>query len=199
MSFLFGDIRFLLYNNKGKQSIEGQFMKTFTYRQSSNISSTEEMPVVNQYGEVVAFVGRVYKNRIMKVVDSIFDYRYFLQYDVKNHKGETNFIIKKISRRGKVWYEAEDVIAHEKYKVTYENWRIGIPELYINNQAIQMKIDKAMEGWSNFSIDGVIVARWQAVYDEEHDEFQISLQIEEQSPIQSPAFFIGISQATLFI
>lgn len=174
-------------------------MKTFTYKQSSNISSTEQTLVMDHSEKVVAFVERVYKNRILKAVDRMFDYRYFLQYDVKNNYGETIFFIKKISRRGKVWYEAEDTITHEKYKVTYENWRIGIPELYINGQGIQMKIDKAMEGWSEFSVDGTIIARWQAVYDEDEDLFEMTLQIEEQSPIQTPAFFIAISQATLFI
>lgn len=174
-------------------------MKTFTYKQSSNISSTETMPVTNQFGELVAYVSRVYNNGITKIIDSFFDYRYFLSYVVKNSEDNAIFTIKKIIRRGKVWYEAEDKISQEKYKITYENFRIGIPELYIKGETVQMKIDKTMEGWSEFSVDGNIIARWQAIYVESDDIFQITLQIEEESPIQSPSFFIGISQATLFI
>ncbi|MEO4054637.1 peptide ABC transporter ATPase [Solibacillus sp. CAU 1738] len=174
-------------------------MKTFTYKQSSNIRSTEDIAVLDQNNVVVAIVSRVYDNRLKKLLDGYFDYRYFLKYVVKNSKGDTTFFIKKIFRRGKVWFEAEDHISHEKYTISYENWRIGIPELYIHSNNFKMKIDKAMEGWSEYSVDGKIIARWQAVYDEAQDLFYMTLQIEEQSPIQTPDFFIGISQATLFI
>lgn len=174
-------------------------MKTFTYKQSSNISSIEAMPIFDQFGKKVATVSRVYKNRLTKIIDSFFDYRYFLQFVVSDSNNNTIFFIKKVIRRGKVWYEAEDKVTQEKYMITYENLRIGIPELHIKSNSVQMKIDKSMEGWSEFSVGGNIVARWQAEYDENEDLFHITLQIEEQSPILTPHFFIGISQATLFI
>ena len=174
-------------------------MKTFTYKQSSNISSIEAMPIYDQFGIIVGYVSRVYKNRLTKVIDSFFDYRYFLHYVVKDSDNRTIFVIKKVIRRGKVWYEAEDKVTLEKYMITYENLRIGIPELHIKSNSLQMKIDKSMEGWSEFSVGGNIVARWQAQYDENEDLFHIILQIEELSPIQTPQFYIGISQATLFI
>ncbi|WP_042473448.1 tubby C-terminal domain-like protein [Bacillus ndiopicus] len=174
-------------------------MNQYTYQLLGNIASTEKVPIVGIDGEKVADVARVYSNRLKRLVDGYFDYRYFLTYEMTDLRGEPTFRITKKIRRGKLWFEAFSYIKQERYTVTYENWRIGLPELTIHWSGGIMKIDKQMEGWSNFLVNDEIVARWQAVYVEAEDAFHVILQIEPHSPIQQADFFVAISQATLFI
>ena len=174
-------------------------MRKFTYQALGDIKSTTPQPILNEQGEQIETVQRIYDNRLKKLLDNYFDNRYFLKYAVLDQNGQAIFQTKKIFRRGKVWFEALDFIANEKYMINYENWRIGVPELFVTGNQLKMKIDKEMEDWSTFLVDDEVIARWLAVYDETNDVFQITLELSEQAPIQEPAFYIAIAQATLFI
>lgn len=171
-------------------------MKKFTYTIEGAIQSTAVQNIYNEGGEAVATVARHYSNGLKKLLDVYFDYRYFLTYVASSTHGE--FRVKKIFRRGKVWFEGRDA-QNQKYIINYENWRIGVPELFITGNGLKMKIDKEMEGWSEFYVGETNVARWQAVYDEMSDQFQMTLQIEDASPVQDVSFYAAIAQATLFI
>lgn len=174
-------------------------MNQYTYQLTGNIASTEKVAINNEAGETVSYVARVYSNRLKRLVDGYFDYRYFLTYEVMNMREEPTFRITKKIRRGKLWFEAFSYTQDKRYTVTYENWRIGLPELAIHWSDGTMKIDKQMEGWSSFLVNDEVVARWQAVYKEQEDTFDVTLQIELNSPIQQVDFFVAISQAALFI
>lgn len=173
-------------------------MKQFTYTVPGDIKATAPQPIYDDAQTAVATVARVYENGLKKLLDIYFDYRYFLTYTVSNLQGETQFTVKKIFRRGKVWFEGKAPTG-EKYIISYENWRIGVPELFISGNGMKMNIEKQMEGWSEFYMDGTIRARWQAAYDEPSDTFRMTLQIEDDSPVKDVAFFTAIAQATLFI
>ena len=174
-------------------------MQTFTYQALGKIKSTEPQAIFNAAGEQVQRVERVYDNGLKKLVDGYFDYRYFLKYRVTANDGATLFEAKKIFRRGKVWFEGKDFVTGDKYIVNYENWRIGVPELFVTGPNFKMKIDKEMDDWSNFIVDDVIIARWLAVYDEATDVFTLTLELSETAAIQNTAFYIAIAQAALFI
>ncbi|MEC1177464.1 peptide ABC transporter ATPase [Metasolibacillus meyeri] len=174
-------------------------MNQYTYQLPGNITATEKVGIINAQGEKVAYVARIYSNRLKRFLDGYFDYRYFLTYEVTNLREEPTFRITKKIRRGKLWFEAFSYAKQERYTITYENWRIGLPELAIHWSGGIIKIDKQMEGWSHFLVDDEIVARWQAVYVEQEDCFHVALQIEPSSPIQQVDFFVAISQAALFI
>lgn len=173
-------------------------MKQFTYAVEGNIKSTVKQTIYDEEGAAVATVARVYSSGLKKLVDVYFDYRYFLLYEARDMEGQLQFTTKKIFRRGKVWFEGRDANG-SKYMIHYENWRIGLPELTIHGNGLKMKIEKQMEGWSEFLVDEQVVARWQAVYEETTDQFHMTLQIEEQSPVQAVPFYAAIAQATLFI
>lgn len=173
-------------------------MKTFTYTVDGAINSTKVSPILDEAGATVATIERVYSNKLKKLFDGYFDYRYFLHYDVKVD-GRVTFTTRKIFRRGKVWFEATDVLHNQPYAILYENHRIAIPELSINGANFEMKLDKEMEEWSIFKQDGVEVARWKATYIEKRNEFNIVIEIEEGCTIQSVDFFACIGQAVLFI
>ncbi|HWK24440.1 MAG TPA: peptide ABC transporter ATPase [Ureibacillus sp.] len=174
-------------------------MKTYTYHHPEAIEYTGDVPILDDNGEVIAFSRRIYDNFLKRTFDEIFDFRYFLKYDVLDDQKEKLFTIKKVSRRGKLWFEEIDVVNKKKYIISYENWRIGIPTLYITDGNIKIQIDKAIEGWSKFLFNEVEIARWKAEYRDGEGKFQMTLQIEENSPIKHPGLFIAICQATLFV
>ncbi len=180
-------------------------MKTYTYNHPEAIEYTGDVPVMDENGQVIAISKRVYDNSFKKTFDKIFDFRYFLKYDVLNNEGEKLFTIKKISKKGKLWFEANEVAAQKKYIISYENWRIGIPTLYITDGVLKIQLEKELEDWSRFLIDEQEIAKWKAEYIEGtgegtgDGEFCMTLQINENSPIQQPSFFIAICQAALFV
>ena len=173
-------------------------MKTYSYELTTKLNTTEDIRVFEE-GKHVYTINRVYDNGLKKLLDGYFDYRYFLKYVVKNIAGEPVFMCKKVKRKGRLWFEATDFRTNEKYIINYENWRIGVPELFIKGEGLDMKIDKEMEDWSNFLIEEKIVARWLPVYNEETQTFMITLELLPEGIKQDAAFFLAISQATLFI
>lgn len=173
-------------------------MKTYNYELTAKLNATEDIRVFAE-GKHVYTMNRVYDNSLKKLLDGYFDYRYFLKYIVKNTAGEPVFMCKKIQRKGRLWFEATDYRTNEKYVINYENWRIGVPELFIKGEGLDMKIDKEMEDWSNFLIGETIVARWLPVYNEETETFTITLELLPEDVKQDAAFFLAIAQATLFI
>lgn len=121
-------------------------MKTYFYKQAGNIRSTEPHTIVNEQGTAIATVQRIYDNGLKKFLDGYFDYRYFLKYTVQAKDEDKQFEVKKVFRRGKVWFEGKDLQTKTKYIISYENWRIGVPELFISGNELKMKIEKVMEG-----------------------------------------------------
>lgn len=174
-------------------------MKTYTYCHPEAIEYTGDIPILDDTGEIVAFSRRIYDNFLKKRFDEIFDFRYFLKYDVLNYNGEKLFSVKKISRRGKLWFEGIEAATKKKYIISYENWRIGLPTLYITDHKVKIQLEKELEDWSKFLLNQEEIARWKAEYSDAKGEFHMTLQINENSPIQQPQFFIAICQATLFV
>ncbi len=173
-------------------------METYTYEVPARLNSTDDSHVYHD-GRHVYTVSRVYDNGLKKLVDAYFDYRYFLKYVVKSPDEKEQFLCRKVQRKGRLWFEARDLRTGSQFIISYENWRIGVPELFIKGEALDMKIDKEMDDWSNFLVGEAIVARWLAVYNEEKESFSMTLEIMPDSPVQDAAFFLAIAQATLFI
>jgi hypothetical protein len=179
-------------------SIEGaKVLKIYTYQQPAAIESTEKVAVLNEAGEVSSTVQRVYSNALKKAFDRSMDYRYFVRFDVSNVAGQPLFTCKKVSRRGRVHFKGKDFITGKDYMIAYDGWQIMIPDLIITDGVQKINLNKEMEDWSIFSLDDQPIARWQAIFHETH--FEITLQIEDNSPIQQEAFFVAIGQAVLFV
>ncbi|MFJ7733675.1 hypothetical protein ACIQXF_17555 [Lysinibacillus sp. NPDC097231] len=172
-------------------------MKIYTYKQPAAIESTETVAILNEAGEVASTVQRVYSNGLKKTFDRTMDYRYFVRFDVHDVAGQPLFTCKKVSRRGRVHFEGKDFVTGKDYMIAYDGWQIMIPDLIITHGVEKIKLNKEMEDWSVFSIDDQPIARWQAVFHETH--FDITLEIEDNSPIQHEAFFIAIGQVVLFV
>lgn len=171
-------------------------MKTYNYIVSDQLEDETLRPIFID-NEQVGNVRRIYSNKLKKKLDQFFDYRYFLIYEatIQNH----TYSVKKIFRRGKLWFEGFDHSSKKKTIITYDNWRIGVPELKIIDERATLKINKEFEKPSLFYEGDIQVASWLATYNEMEKIFDIILIIEENATIQDPAFYITISQATLFI
>ncbi|MFJ5566359.1 tubby C-terminal domain-like protein [Lysinibacillus xylanilyticus] len=172
-------------------------MKSYTYKQPAAIESTETVAIKNDAGEISSTVQRVYSNGLKKVFDRTMDYRYFVRFDVSDVNGQPLFTCKKMSRRGRVHFKGKDFVSGKEYMIAYDGWQIMIPDLIITDGVQKITLNKEMEDWSVFSLDDQPIARWQAIFQETH--FEITLQIEDNSPIQHEAFFIAIGQAVLFV
>lgn len=173
-------------------------MQIYTYKQPISIETTPMTSVYNDNGAVAYTFQRHYSNGVKRFFDKLLmDFRYFLRYHVYDTNDQLIFMCKKISRKGRVYYEAVDYVQQEKYMVAYDTWKELIPDLMITDGKTQIKIHKEMQDWSRFTINDIEIARWKA--EVISDEFKIQLEIAEDSPIQHAAFFIAISQCALFI
>ena len=74
-----------------------------------------------------------------------------------------------------------------------------MPELVILHENKKIKVEKELEEASCFYENEEVIATWQAQFDEAQQQFHLTLQISEQASVQDPAFYVAISQATLFI
>ncbi|MEI4770662.1 hypothetical protein WAX74_13585 [Psychrobacillus sp. FJAT-51614] len=171
-------------------------MQKYTYKHPNAIDTTTVIAVYNDTGEITHSFQRYYSNRLKKLLDKAMDYRYFLYYNVFDVEETLVFTCKKISKKGRVYYEAIDHLQENKFIVAYDKWKELIPDLTITDGHIHIQLHKEMENWSRFTHNEKEIARWRA---EIGDQFTIFLEIEEDSPIQNVAFFIAISQCALFI
>ncbi len=168
----------------------------YTYEQPINIAETPKTYVFNEEAEIVYIFQRYYSNSIKKRLDKTLDYRYFVWYNVYNTNDELLCRCKKVSRKGKVYFEAFDYVDEKKYIVAYDKWKELVPDLLISDGYLQIKLEKEMEDWSKYVYMDNEIARWKADLAE---VFKIQLEVNDNSPINNVAFFIAISQCALFI
>jgi hypothetical protein len=136
-------------------------MKIYEYKVSGQLNDETPQAIFHN-GQQIGEVRRMYSNKLKKKLDQYFDYRYFLLYEatIESHV----YRIKKIFRRGKLWFEGVDQTTNKKTIVTYDNWRIGVPELKIIDERAVLKIEKEFEEPSRFYENDEVVATWQAQY-----------------------------------
>ena len=171
-------------------------MANYTYEQPVNIEETPKTSVYNEKGEVVYIFQRYYSNGLKKRLDKMMDYRYFLWYNVYDTKENLICMCKKLTRKGRVYFEVFDYTSEKEYLVSYDKWKELVPDLMISDGNIQIKLDKEMEDWSTFIYNDSEIARWKADLGE---IFKIQLEVNDNSPINNVGFFIAICQCALFI
>lgn len=171
-------------------------MAFYTYEQPIDIEKTPKTSVYNEKGEIVYTFQRYYSNALKQRLDKIMDYRYFLWYNVYDTNDNLVFMCKKISRKGKVYFEGFDYIYQKKYMIAYDKWKELVPDLLITDGHLQITLDKEMEEWSKFMYNESEIARWKANL---KSDFQMELEVKDHSPVKNVAFFIAISQCALYI
>ncbi|HWI47513.1 MAG TPA: hypothetical protein VNU45_04710 [Rummeliibacillus sp.] len=172
-------------------------MNSYTYLHPNTIKETPVLVIQNEQKEDIFTCQRIYSNGVKRVLDHLWENKYFLTYKTYDLEQQELFTCKKITRKGKVYYEAVDKKINEKYTIAYDGWQQMIPDLIITKGDFLMKLHKEMEDWSTFLVSDRVVARWRANL--QNDSFHIELQIEVEAPITNPAFYIAISQCVLYI
>lgn len=175
--------------------VGGNHLQRYTYTHPNALDTTDMIPVYDESGGVACSFKRYYSNKLKQWIDKTMDYRYFLCYNVYDHE-QFVFTCKKVSKKGRVYYEAYDHKQNHTYVVAYDKWKELIPDLVITDGKQTINIHKEMEDWSRFTIDEKEIARWKA---DIAGEFTMQLEIAKDSPIQNVAFFIAISQCALFV
>ncbi|MBM7698144.1 tubby C-terminal domain-like protein [Kurthia huakuii] len=172
-------------------------MKQYLYTHPNTMIETPEIFVKNTDAQNVGTVQRIYGNGLTRFLDRAMDYKYFVKYEA-HIQDYDRAMCRKISRKGRVFYRAE-IAGEHPFEIGYIGWRDLIPDLQITNGETTMILHKEHEGWSVFEWQETEYARWQAVFNEDSDDFTVELQIEAIAPIQNPAFYLAIAQTTLFI
>lgn len=172
-------------------------MTIYHYTLPEAIQSEAIIDVKNEQDETVLHFKRFYSNPLKKLLDYNFDFRYFVEYHVLDLQNQCVFKTKKVARKGRIHFEANDLVQDRQYMIAYDGGMVMIPELSITDDRLKMTLHKEMESWSHFNIDDQVVARWRAKYIESH--FFVELELLEDTVEQSLAFYVGIAQATLFI
>ncbi|MGX9134734.1 tubby C-terminal domain-like protein [Rummeliibacillus sp. JY-2-4R] len=172
-------------------------MKSYFYTHPNTITETPILTIKNEQKETVYTCQRIYSNGIKRTLDRLLENKYFLTYKTYDLKKQELFTCKKISKKGKIYFEAIDEKTKEKYMIDYDGWQQLIPDLIIKKDDFIMKIHKEMDDWSLFLVDNLVVAKWQAKLLD--NEFHIELQLEENAIINNPAFYIAICQCVLYI
>lgn len=171
-------------------------MTTFHYTQPLAIDITPKTTVYKKDGSKICTFQRFYSNNLKRFLDRAMDYRYFLRYDIYDLSDQIIFTCKKVSKKGRIFYQAFDYETKESYTITYDKWKELVADLLIIGKNINIVIKKELEDWTTYHWEGKEIARWRA---EVGEEFLVELEIFEESPIQNPAFFIAISQCALYI
>lgn len=172
-------------------------MKSYYYIHPNTITETPILTIQNDQKEAVLTCQRIYSSGIKRAMDRLLENKYFLTYKTFDLKNQELFTCKKISRKGKIYFESIDEKTKEKYTIFYDGWQQFIPDLIIKKDDFLMKLHKELEDWSLFLVEDIVVARWQAKF--VNNEFHIELQVEEDAMIINPAFYIAICQCVLYI
>ncbi|MFD3449766.1 hypothetical protein ACFDTO_34905 [Microbacteriaceae bacterium 4G12] len=173
-------------------------MRKYVYKAPKAKTSSKLVDVQNEKNEVVVRFKRVYKNFFIKFVDSFFlDGNSFVQFDTYSVSGELNYRgMKKLSKSGKTEYYIENYKENSKYHIIYTTWQIVAPELLIKSDTEEYVVKYTPMDWAKFYYKGKEVARWKMKTTE---WFKTYLEIDEDSPIQDPAFFICLFQCIFYV
>ncbi len=106
-------------------------MKSYYYIHPNTITETPILKIQNEQKEDVFTCQRIYSNGIKRAMDRLLENKYFLSYKTYNLEHQEIFTCKKISRKGKIYFEAIDEKTKEKYTIYYDGWQQLIPDLII--------------------------------------------------------------------
>ncbi|MGF9964931.1 tubby C-terminal domain-like protein [Bacillus rhizoplanae] len=174
------------------------FLKRYVYKAPMIKTSSELVDVRNEKNEVILRFNRLYKNLFIKFIDLFFlGGDSFVQFDTYSVRGELKYRgMKKLSKMGKTEYYIENYKDNSTYHITYTSLQIVAPELLIKSATEEYVVKHIPMDWAKFYYKGKEVARWRMKTTE---LFKTYLEIDEDSPIQDPAFFICLFQCVLYV
>ncbi len=172
-------------------------LKRYVYTAPKIKNSSKLVNAYSDKGEIVAIFKRVYRNVFIKFLDSFFlDSDFFVQFDTFSPSGKIKYRGKKKVKLGKTEFYIENCKENIIFDVSYKSFQTFAPELLIKSDKEEYIIKKNPTDWAKFYYQGIEVARWRMKTTE---LFKTYLEIEEDSPIQDPAFFICLFHCVFYV
>ena len=172
-------------------------MLVYTYKPLKVKSSTKVINVIDSNDKTVCSFKRKYNNIFTRIADILLGHDYFVQFNVFDVGGKIKYRGIKKPRWGRTQYEITNLDYQEKYLVSYLNWQTISPEFVVQSSSgYEFTVKKNIMDWARFYYGGKEVARWKMNVAELYKTY---LEIEEDSPINEPEFFICLFQLTLYI
>ncbi|WP_108669183.1 hypothetical protein [Peribacillus acanthi] len=163
-------------------------MQKYTYSPPMLKPSIKMIDVYDEQGNVVCKFKRTYKNLITRIGNYLFDIDWSAQFDVYSKDIDIVYQCKKISPWfGKPKYIVINCKTYEEYHVRYQSWQKVAPEFTITGNEGPFILKKDLMDWARLYHKGNEVARWKM---KSTEWFQTHLEIEKESPIQEPEFFV---------
>ncbi|KAB7672227.1 hypothetical protein [Bacillus sp. B1-b2] len=173
-------------------------MKVYTYKPPKVKSSTKSSNVVNEKGEIVCSFKRTFKYKWNRIADLFLENNYFVQYDIYSVDGSLLYQGTKIPRWGKTQYKIIHTATKEEFHITYLSWQTVSPEMQIASTSTSQTfvVKKDVMERARIYYNDIEIARWDMKM---MKLFQSTIQIEESSPIQDPAFFVCFFQCVFYL
>lgn len=172
-------------------------MHKYNYSPPKIKISTKLVDVLDEQGNVRCRFRRKYKNLLVRMINLWESFDWYAQVDVFSAEGELLYYCKKTSKwLGRPFYQVFNCKTNEVYHVTYTSWQKVAPEFVITGPSIELVMKKDFMDWARLYYEGREIARWKMKTSE---WFKTYLEIEEDSPIQDPEFFIGFCQCIIYI
>ena len=188
-------IRILSVFSIGKK--KGINMQKYNYSPPKIKDSTRIIDVMDEQGNVKCRFKRTYKNPLVRLINYWQTFDWYTQINVYSNDGELIYYCKKNSKWvGHPSYDVFNCKTNEVYKVTYTTLLNIAPEFLITSGSNEFTMKSGITDSVQFFHQGKEVARWKMKMTE---FFKTYLEIEEDSPIQDPAFFICLFQCIFYV
>lgn len=172
-------------------------MQKYTYSPPKIKDSVKLINVIDEQQNVRFKFKRTYKNLLVRLINYWWSFDWFTQVDVYSNDGELVYQCKKTTKWvGHPYFQVLNLTTNEVFQITYKNWLKIAPEYLITSQSNEFTMKKEVMDWVRLYYQGKEVARWKMKTTE---WFKTYLEIEEDSPIQDPEFFICLFQCIFYI
>lgn len=172
-------------------------MQNYIYSPPKIKHSTKLIDVLDEQGNVTCKFKRTYKNFFVKLLTYWQNLDFHTRIDVYSNDGELVYYCKKSSKlTGHPSYEVINCKTNEVYEVTYTTFQNIAPEFLITNDSHEFTMKSGILDSVRIFHQGKEVARWKMKTTE---LFKTYLEIEEDSPIQDPAFFVCLFQCIFYV
>lgn len=168
-------------------------MKTYTYLAPKIKLSTKLVEVLDEYGKSVCKFKRSYKNSVIRIANFLLGNDFFVQYHIFSNNEEWSYSGRKIPKWSRAHYLIKNHKTSQEFYISYSNGPIA-PDLLVQSDEMQFTVKQIHSEWIKFYYQGIEIARWKMA-----EFFKVYLEIETNSPIQEPEFFICICQCIFYI
>jgi len=172
-------------------------MRTYIYSPPKFKHSAKLVEVFDEQEAVVFKYRRTFNSVFARFAVWIWDIDWHVQFVAYLKDGDPIYRCAKNAKWfGRPTYRVTNCQTGEEYEVSYRSWQKVVPEFRIANRRTELVVKKEMMDWVRVYDQGKEVARWKMKMTE---FYKTHLEIEENCPIQDPAFFVCLFQNIFYV